>query len=153
MNFSLNQSLEMLSPELQPKAKEKMKRLADYLQTNYKSELRDDSRLAWVYITTLPETELDSIGREIWHTKMLYSYTNYADICKDMLPLVKFSLLRRRRTRDKRWDSTANPHGAFHFQDNPLAKQRTWEHIQNYVIPSIQLECMVSLMEKSGMIE
>lgn len=141
MNFSLNQALDTLSPENQPKSREKINRLIEYLRSNYNTELRDDSRLAWVYATSLPETELDSIGREIWHTKLLYSYTNYADICKEILPLVKLSLLRRHRPTQV--GSVTSTH---------LDDQQAWEHIQNYVLPSIQLDCMSRLMERAGLI-
>jgi len=137
MNFSLHQALESLPLERQPQAKEKTSRLVEYLRSHYNTELRDDSRLAWVYVTSLPDTELDSIGREIWYTKLLYSYTNYADLCRDMLPLVKLSL--NRRNMDGNMPTT------------PLEEQRTWAHIQNYVIPSIQLDCMVHLMERAGL--
>lgn len=130
--FSLVAALRDVPTDQQPKLQTKLGGLREVLKTKYNMTLRDDSRLAWVYVTQLPETELDSIGREIWNTKLLYEYTNYGEICRDVLPMVKFSMIRG--------------------SDDPLLNQRTWEHIQNYVLPSIQLDCMERLMKNANMI-
>ena len=130
--FSLATALHGVPADQQSKLQTKLDGLKEVLKSKYNMALRDDSRLAWIYATQLPETELESIGREIWNTKLLYEYTNYSEICHDVLPMVKFSMVRG--------------------SDDPLLNQRTWEHIQNFVLPSIQLDCMERLMKNANMI-
>jgi hypothetical protein len=80
----------------------------------------------------MPESELPLICRELWYTKLLYEYSDYHDICKKTLPFIKYSLM--------------NGH-----DNHPLALQQSWEHIQNFVLPSIQINCMSKLIERMNM--
>jgi hypothetical protein len=130
--FSLVTALQEVPVDQHSRLQTKLDGLREVLKSKYNMALRDDSRLAWIYVTQLPETELESISREIWNTKLLYEYTNYGEICRDVLPMVKFSMVRG--------------------SDDPLVNQRTWEHIQNFVLPSIQLDCMERLMKNAKMI-
>jgi hypothetical protein len=130
--FSLVTALNEVPVDQQSRLQTKLNGLREVLKVKYNMTLRDDSRLAWIYATQLPETELDSISCEIWNTKLLYEYTNYGEICRDILPMVKFSMIRG--------------------SEDPLVNQRTWEHIQNFVLPSIQLDCMERLMKNAKMI-
>jgi len=130
MAFSLHQALLTGPPALQAVAHEKKNRLEAYLQRHYHCALRDDSRLAWAYVMKpdqCPDPELEHVAREIWYVKLLHDYTHYPQLCQDLLPLVKTSLQSRRTS--PAWVS---------------------QHIQKYVLPALQLECMVKLMTDAG---
>jgi len=124
--FSIERKLNELTDE---KVKyffmKKRDELKSCLQRSYKMQLRDDSRLAWTFISVLPESELDHVARELWNTKILYDFTPYSEICKDILPLVKKELIEQRH----------------------MDPQKTWEHIQQFVIPYIQVDCMETYID------
>lgn len=131
--FSLSYNLSLLSEEQRAPLVDKLDKLVLLLKTKYNMNLRDDSRLVWAYLTTLPETELENTCKELWYTKLLYEYTKYPQSLK-ALPQIKYNLM--------------YPHSWY-----PLASQRAWEHIQNFVLPVMQLECIYESMEKSGMLQ
>jgi len=131
--FSLNYNLSLLPEEQRLPLVAKLDRLVIFLENKYNMKVRDDSRLIWSYLTTLPETELENTCKELWYTKLLYEYTKYPQVLK-MLPNIKYNLV-------------------YLHSWYPLAPQRAWEHIQNYILPIMQLECMYENMEKSGMLQ
>jgi hypothetical protein len=128
--FSLKESMSKISASQLSSIQQKLNKLAERLRTTYNMELRDDSRLAWIYATVLPESELDFTCRELWYVKLLYDHTPYKDMCQDNLPLIKHSLV---------------------YNQN-LSPDESWDHIQNYVIPIIQLECMFDIMKKCNLV-
>jgi hypothetical protein len=124
--FSIKEQLNLLDTATRELAIKKHDQLKTVLDTTYHLPLRDDSRLAWTYISELPESEVSAIARELWNTKILYEFTPYSEICKDILPLVKKELIEHRH----------------------MDPQKAWEHIQHFIIPYIQLDCMETCMEK-----
>ena len=85
--------------------------LKERLKTVYNTELRDDSRIAFHYALNLPESELDNICKELWYLKLLYTYTNYGNICSQAnLNQIKYNIMK-----DHEW--------------YPYSSQRAW-HIQ-----------------------
>lgn len=123
--FSIEEELKSITdPNIKESAFKKREQLIQTLETVYKIQLRDDSRLAWTFITEMPESELQHIAREIWHTRLLHEFTSYSELCKDILPLVKKELIERRH----------------------MDPQKAWEHIQHFVLPYLQLDCMEKLL-------
>ena len=133
-SFSLKQMLETLNTEQKIYILPKLNKLNEYLQTTYQLQTRDDSRLVWNYLLHMPESELFFVCRELWYTKLLYEYSDYQDICKKTIPFIKYSLMKG-------------------HEEHALTPQQSWEHIQNFVLPSIQINCMGKLIEKMNNIK
>lgn len=133
--FSITFALTTVPKEEKKQCEQRLEELKKYLADKYNIEnVRDDSRLAWLHITMPQLHPLDDVCKEMWYMKLLYSYTDYPYLCKNYLPSIKHSL---------------------YLQSSwyPQSGQDAWSHTQNYVLPSIQLDCMVKSMKESGMLD
>lgn len=139
-SFSIRQNLGLLQASLinTKPITDRLDLLRTHMEQTYDLVLRDDSRLAWSF--AFGYGDIESVAQELWYTKLLYTYSDYESVCRETLPVVKSNLFKRV------WHQAANR------PPNPVAVQRTWDHIQNFVIPSIQLESMVKLMSKANML-
>jgi hypothetical protein len=128
MSFSLYRALQNFKGD-QPTANQRKENLEKTLKDKYNMTLRDDSRLAYHYATH-EEKEgnvLDEVARDIWYARLLYTYSNYADVVRQRLPITKHKYMS-----GNEWF--------------PLIEQRSWEHIQRFVLPMIQLEVMSKMI-------
>ena len=123
-------SLQKIIPTFDPLLLKKLENLKIYLWNKYQIPLRDDSRLVYYYLYSMPETTLESVCQELWYTKLCHEYTNYQKICQETIPSIRYSLM--------------NSHS-----HHPLALSQAQEHIKNFVIPSIQMNCICQLMNNS----
>jgi len=129
--FSIKENLTHVPESYQELTQTRYNDLKTYLHVRYDTLLRDDSRMAWIYISNPNSLQtLDDVARELWYMKLLYAYSDYPEKCRQVLPTIKHNLMEH--------------HAWF-----PLSGQRAWEHIQNFVIPLIKLESMVKLIRES----
>ena len=126
--FSIHHELLKLSFDKRHNVIEKLKKLSCALQSKYNIEIRDDSRLVWNYLLNMSETEINHVCEELWYINLIYNFSDYSDICKRTIPNVKYCLMKG-------------------HEEHPLCSRQTWEHIQNFVIPSIKINCMGNLIE------
>lgn len=125
--FSIEEQLKSVTDVVvKESALKKREQLGNILTTVYNIQIRDDSRLAWTFITEMPESEVHYVAREIWHTRLLHDLTPYGELCKDLLPLVKKELIEHRH----------------------MDPQKAWEHIQQFVLPYLQLDCMENVLKE-----
>lgn len=132
--FSITKNLDQIPKNIKGEYMTRYRELKTYLKQRYDTKLRDDSKLAWKYISNpYLILTLEDVAKELWYMKILYAYTNYAEKCQHILPSVKRMFI------------TKNTDGT----PSQLVHKRCWEHIQNYVIPTIKLECMSELIGKT----
>ena len=131
--FSIESMLNQIPQLQQSSVRQRYAALQAHLRDKYETELRDDSRLGWAYIVN-PNLlmNIDDIAKEIWYMKLLYTYSNYPESCRELLPNIKYKLVQ-----GNEW--------------YPFSSQRAWEHIQNYVIPILKMEHMVRMMDQAQM--
>lgn len=130
--FSIQNNLKQVPEDIQDVLQTRYQELRTYLNVRYDTELRDDSRLAWNYISNPGGLQsLDDVARELWYMKLLYKFTDYPERCKNTLPFINSRIVG-----ENSWF--------------PLADQRAWEHIQNFVLPLLKLECMMDVSKKAG---
>lgn len=132
--FSIKKNLDELNhsnPEEKIKYLKKLTNISNYVKENYGIEIRDDSQLIWSYLTEMQETPktISYVSEEIWFTTILYRYTDYEMVSKKNIPEIKYFLMKG-------------------HEEHPLCSQQTWEHIRNFVIPSLKIDCMAKLIEK-----
>ena len=102
--------------------KNKLTELEKELQFRYKLNLRDDSKLAWAYAINDNLTK-DYVCQELWIMHQLHTCTNYAQICRQQLPIIHHQLV------GNQWW-------------NPEKVEQVRQHIQQFVLPKIQFDCM-----------
>jgi hypothetical protein len=102
--------------------------LEAYMTKRYNLQIRDDSRLVWAYITKKTEKKMNEVAQELWYMKILYEYTNYEEYCRVTLPRIQYQLMKGHE-----W--------------HPNAEFCARKHIYNFVIPKIQVNFFIQLME------
>lgn len=152
--FSLQKHIETLEPTKQKFCIDLLDEVKTMLHSKYDIDsFRDDSRLLWCFLSqqlsiNFPESvstsndsfkskiysSVESICKELFFTKLLYSFTNYPCLCLTQLPSKKHTIQSKLK-----WFPSLN--------------QRIYEHIQSLVLPELQLECLVKAMKNSKMID
>lgn len=122
--FSIRYALISVSPKKNIEVRNRFEQLSNMLWERTGLLLRDDSRLAWSFIThTLPRGwSLYRVVDELALTHYLHNYTQYKQIVRCVLPVIKSTL-------------DSNP------SVGPL---NSWEYIQRFIIPRYRMEAMMS---------
>lgn len=97
-------------------------------------QLRDDSKLAWNFITQnlSPEWDLLHVADELILTHYLHNHTNYGNTAKSVIPIVKSTIEQQ----------LGVPKSVYGHQSNRVHSKAVWEYMQRLVIPLYKIHAM-----------